>query len=171
MDAKKSKWLSISSSFLQARIGAETCDKNQFIEELNLRREALTDAVDSSEKVTSESLEGVYQVVGANSENSEQGYFGMLSLSYDDNKIHATWMIEGQDVQTGFGLLTENMLSLHFVYHREDIEYKGLVTYEFLSDTMIYGNWIEEDTDEIGVELGRKLPIKKTDPLSFFGLY
>ncbi|MEI6866098.1 hypothetical protein [Flavicella sp.] len=90
---------------LQARISSDITKSTQFIEELNLRREAVSDSENSFVNITSKSIEGVYQVLGANSENSEQGYLGILTLKYDENRIHATWLIEGEDTQTGFGLL------------------------------------------------------------------
>jgi hypothetical protein len=169
MDLKKSKWLSYSTKFLKSRIGLDSKKEKPFIEELNLRREAVSDSLDLFLTLTPEAIEGVYQVVGANSENDVQGYFGILTLKYDDNRIFATWLIEGEDTQRGFGLLLNNILSINFVYEQDDIEYTGLVSYEFLSYEIISGTWVEEDSDQIGVEFGRKLSIKTVNPIQYFG--
>lgn len=169
MNAKLSEWLALSTRFLQARILSTTADATQFIEELNLRRETLSNSKPLTEKLTTEAIEGVYQVVGANAQNDEQGYLGMLTLKYDDNKIFADWLIEGEDVQTGFGILLDNNLSINFNYLQDEVPYYGVVVYEFLSKDILLGKWIEEGSDTIGVELGRKLPIKTIDPLKYFG--
>lgn len=168
MDSKLSNWLSVSTRLLQARISSDSKKEKQFIEELNLRRETVSDSLDLFLMLTPESIEGVYQVIGANSENAEQGYLGVLTLKYDDSKIFATWLIEGEDTQTGFGLLLNNILSINFVYEQDDIEYTGLVSYEFLSDKIISGKWVEEGTDQVGIELGRKLAVETTGPLKYF---
>jgi hypothetical protein len=169
MDLKKSNWLSFSTKLLQTRISYDSKNTNQFITELNLRREAVSEAPEKFTVDFQESIEGVYQVLGANSENEEDGYFGILTLKYDENRIFATWLIEGEDTQTGFGLLSNNILSLSFVYTQDNVEYTGLVSYEFLSKNIISGRWVEEGSDQMGVEFGRKLPLEPRDPLKFFG--
>lgn len=169
MNAKLSKWLAVSTKFLQARIGALKENSEQFVEELNLRREAVSETIELNSELSNNNVEGVYQIIGANSENAEHGYFGVLTLKYDENRIFAIWLIEGEETQTGFGLLTNNVLSINFVYERDAVEYTGLVSYEFLSDSMISGTWVEEGSDLIGVEFGRKVPVEIVDPLRYFG--
>jgi len=169
MELKSSRWLSISTRLLQARVTLDTENSEQFIEELNLRRETVSKIKTPFFVQSNAAIEGVYQVVGANSENAEQGYVGMLRLIYEDNRIFASWLIEGEDIQTGFGLLIGNMLSISFIYKQNGMEHTGLVSYEFLSDTVLYGTWIEQGTSTIGVEYGRKLPIEIEDPLKYFG--
>tara|TARA_B100000809_G_scaffold266664_1_gene330579 strand:- start:4751 stop:5266 length:516 start_codon:yes stop_codon:yes gene_type:complete len=168
MHPKISKWLSISTRLLQARISSDTENSTQFMEELNLRRETISNTHELLSAVTNKSIEGTYQIIGANSENAEQGYFGILTLKYDDNKIFATWLIEGEDTQTGFGLFVNKILSINFVYQQDGVEYTGLVSYEFLSEKILSGIWVEMGSDEIGVEYGRKLPVKREDPLKHF---
>lgn len=169
MDAKVSRWLSFSTKLLQARVVSNKAKSKQFIEELNLRRELISEINQNQLMLSNRSIEGVYQVVGANSEHAEQGYFGVLTLKYEDHRIFATWLIEGEDEQTGFGLFINNVLSLNFEYKQENQFFAGLVSYEFLSDKVITGVWVEEGTDEVGVEFGRKLPIETIDPLKYFG--
>ncbi len=55
------------------------------------------------------------------------------------------------------------------MYNQDNVEYTGLVSYEFLSDAIVLGQWIEEGTDQTGIELGRKLPIETVDSLKCFG--
>lgn len=170
MHLKISKWLSISTRLLQARISSDTVKAKQFIEELNLRREVVETSNVLFPSVNSKSIEGTYQVIGANSENEEQGYLGVLTLVEEDNRIFATWLIEGQDTQSGFGLLLNNVLSINFVYEQDGTEYTGLVTYEFLSNDILSGIWVEEGTNTTGVEFGRKLHVQIEDPLKYFGI-
>lgn len=170
MHPKISRWLASSTKLLQARISSDSVTSKQFIEELNLRREAVSNIKTLFPSVTFTSIEGVYQVIGANSENAVQGYSGILTLTHDDNRIFASWLLEGTDVQTGFGVLLNNVLSVNFVYEQEGIEYTGLVSYEFLSDRLLSGIWIEQGTSTTGVEFGRKLPVAIEDPLKYFGL-
>ncbi len=166
---KLSEWLEVSSKILQART---VDDKNNmvFIEELNLRRELISHTDIPTNGISETSILGTYQIVGANSITSETGYVGLLSLSFSDNRIYATWFLEKGEVQTGYGLLLGNVLSLTFFYESEGKEYSGLVSYEFLSEKIISGKWVEEENDEQGIELGRKLPVEKEDPLDYFGI-
>ena len=169
MHPKVSKWLAQSSKFLRSRITKDNIDNRQFEEELELRRTCIETSEMLFPSVTNESIQGVYQIVGANSENAEQGYFGTLTLKFSDNKIHATWLIEGEDIQSGYGILFNNILSIQFVYEQDKKEYFGVVSYEFISQSILSGVWIEEFSDETGVEFGRKLPVQTVDPLGYFG--
>lgn len=168
MNSKVSKWLSISTKLVQARTALDAKKSKQFVEELNLRREIVENSKELTSELSVQDVEGVYQIIGANSENAAQGYFGILTLKYEDQKYFATWLIEGEDIQTGFGLLLNNILSIHFVYEHDKVEYAGLVSYEFLSKNILSGCWVEEGSDQVGIELGRKLPLEKTNPLNFF---
>lgn len=164
---KLSRWLSISENLLNSRISSSI--SNQFSEELELRRALVANSDVLYPSVDTNSIQGAYQIIGANSENSEQGYFGVLTLVEADNRIYATWLIEGEDTQTGFGLLLNNILSIHFVYEQDGKDYVGIVTYEFITNNVLSGNWVEEGTNTIGVEFARKLPIQREDPLGYFG--
>lgn len=169
MHPKVSKWLEQSSKLLRARITKIAKSDRQFEDELELRRTCIDTSEVLFPSVTNTSIEGVYQIIGANSDSAEQGYFGTLSLKFSENKIHATWLIEGEDTQSGYGILLNNILSIQFVYEQENKEYFGVVSYEFLTNSVISGIWVEEHSDEIGVEFGRKLPIETIDPLKYFG--
>ena len=170
MHPKISKWLSVSTRLLQARISFDVEKSKQFTEELNLRREEVSISEVFFPSVNYKSIQGTYQVIGANSENEEHGYFGVLTLLEEDNRMYATWLVEGQDTQTGFGLLLNNVLSINFVYEQDGSEYTGLVSYEFLSKSILTGVWVEEGTNTTGIEFGRKLPVQTEDPLKYFGL-
>ena len=169
MHPKISFWLEKSTAILQDRILHNSKDANSFTKELNKRRAMIGEVKNLFPKVHPRAIAGSYQIIGANSETAEKGYVGVLSLKYEENRIFATWLIEGADVQTGFGLLHQNVLSINFTYEQEGTEYTGLVSYEFLSNEILSGFWVEEGTDEVGVEFGRKLPLETGDPLQFFG--
>ena len=169
MHPKISFWLEKSTAILQDRILDKDANTTQFSEEINKRREVIAEAKNLFPQVHSRAIVGNYQIIGANSKTAEKGYIGLLSLKYEENRIFATWLIEGADVQTGFGLLHQNILSINFTYEQEGIEYTGLVSYEFLSNEILSGFWVEEGTDEVGVEFGRKLLLETGDPLQFFG--
>lgn len=170
MHPKISRWLENSARILKNRIAGNDTTANQYLDELNLRREMVAATSTVFPKVTHQSIQGVYQVVGANALNAERGYIGFLTLYVADNRIFASWLIEGEDVQTGFGFLNGNLLSIAFEYQADENFYTGVVTYEFLSDSMVLGRWMEEGTDTEGFENGRKLPEHKDNPLHYFGL-
>lgn len=169
MNLKLSKWLELSTRLLKARIDGLKENSGQFVEELNLRREAVSEAIEFKSELSIQDIEGAYQIIGANSENAEQGYTGMLTLRLDDNKVYANWLIEGEDMQTGFGMYIDKVLTLHFSYENDGVEYIGVVSYQFLSKNIISGKWVEEASDSVGIEMGRKLPVESVDPLKYFG--
>lgn len=171
MHPKLSYWLEKSSGILKDRISRATKEETKsYSDELNIRRELIKNSTSLFPDVTEEMVVGHYQIVGANSSNTNVGYNGILTLVKFENRIQATWQLEGSDIQTGFGLLMNNILSLNFNYEIHGKHYTGLVTYEFLSDRIVSGVWVEEGNDEIGVEFARKLPVKYDDPLKYFGI-
>jgi hypothetical protein len=170
MHKKISVWLDKSTRILQDRIARDkTEDTSSYIEELNIRRELVSNQKDLYPPVSIKSIVGHYHLIGANSSNTDVGYMGILTLVEYENRIEATYQLEGSDVQTGFGLLLNNILSLNFNYEIHGKKYTGLVSYEFVSTKIVSGIWVEEGNDEIGVEFARKIPIENTDPLQFFG--
>ncbi|MFC2127976.1 hypothetical protein ACFLRU_06320 [Bacteroidota bacterium] len=171
MDEKLSGWLEKSVAILRNRIANNDKNSLKFLEEINLRRGLAVECDNLLPEVKPEDIIGHYQIVGANEDHSIVGYVGILSIDFYDNKFQVTWTLEGGDLQTGFGLLFNNTLSINFQYKVDGKEFIGLVSYEFLSENIMYANWIEEGSDTIGVEFGRKLPVEKNiEPLQYFGI-
>lgn len=171
MHEKLSVWLEKSTEILQDRITrGKAEDTTPYIEELNIRRELISNQNDLYPSVSIKSIVGHYHLIGANSLNTNVGYMGILTLVEFENRIEATYQLEGADLQTGFGLLLNNILSLNFNYEIHGKKYTGLVSYEFVSNKIVSGIWVEDGNDEIGVEFARKIPIESNDPLQFFGI-
>lgn len=171
MHPKLSYWLEKSTAILQDRISRNTSDAQSLYEdELNIRRELVSNSEELFSNISMESVVGHYHIVGANSSNTNVGYVGILSLVKFENRIQATWQLEGSDIQTGFGLVLNNVLSLSFNYEIHGNAYSGIVSYEFVNDKIVSGVWVEEGNDEVGVEFARRIPIEKNNPLQFFGL-
>ena len=169
MHPKLSQWLSKSTAILQDRINRSKSETTSlYVEELNIRRELVSNTKELDLGLSASEIVGHYHVIGANSSNSNAGYMGILSLVEFENRIQATWQMEGNDTQTGFGLLLNNTLSLNFNYTVEGKEYSGLVSYDFISPQIISGIWVEEGSDEIGVEFGRRIPVGKQQSVSVF---
>ena len=169
MEAKLSYWLDKSIAILRNRISKKDKNSTQFLEEINLRRALVTETDKLFPQLKPNAIVGHYQVVGTNGANTIEGYSGVLTIVYSENKFQATWILEGADVQTGFGLLFNNTLSFNFCYESDGAEFTGLVCYQFLSENIVLGKWTEEGNDELGEEFARKLPIEIMDPLQYFG--
>ncbi|MDB4297755.1 hypothetical protein N9901_03290 [Flavobacteriaceae bacterium] len=101
---------------------------------------------------------GTYNVCGGNPDLEDSYYTGVLSIDLISNQIVATWLIEGEHKQLGYGFVFNNTLVLSFSYMDDDKNmYNGVVAYEFLSSDIIVGKWTEEVAAENAFEVGRKL--------------
>ena len=100
---------------------------------------------------------GVYEVVGGNPDMSDSFYTGLLTIDLVSNQIEATWLIEGEQHQTGYGFVFNNTLVIHFSYFHEQELFNGIVAYHFLTPDSVIGKWTEEIAIENAFEMGRRL--------------
>lgn len=100
---------------------------------------------------------GIYEVAGGNPDAKESYYTGILTIDLIDNQINATWTIEDNQEQTGYGFIFNDTLILNFSYVVEDGLYSGIVAYQFLTPEVVIGKWTEEIAAENAFEMARKL--------------
>ncbi len=100
---------------------------------------------------------GVYEVAGGNPDFEDSYYTGLLHIDLISNQIEASWLIEGEQHQTGYGFVFNNTLIIHFNYTSEKELYNGIVAYEFITQDIVIGKWTEEIAIENAFEMGRKL--------------
>ncbi|NIJ46454.1 hypothetical protein FHR24_002941 [Wenyingzhuangia heitensis] len=114
---------------------------------------------------------GVYEIVGGNPEIKDSYYTGLLHIDLMSNQIEASWLIEGEQHQTGYGFVFNNTLIIHFSYMSDRELYNGIVAYEFLTSDIVVGKWTEEIAIENAFEMGRKLTpneLGEPSPEDFF---
>ncbi len=99
--------------------------------------------------ITAKDLEGNYQIQGKNQEDTLNQYQGSLELAVDqNNRIHAKWLIDGSQIQTGYGFFKNNILVVHFQYEGEEKEiFHGTVVYKCITKDILDGFWSEEYGD------------------------
>ena len=100
---------------------------------------------------------GMYNIVGGNPDSQESYYTGLLHIDLISNQIEASWLIEGEQHQTGYGFVFNNTLVIHFNYMAEEELFNGIVAYHFLTPDILIGKWTEEIAIENAFEMGRKL--------------
>jgi len=101
---------------------------------------------------------GVYEVAGGNPDIKDSYYTGLLNIDLVNNQIEASWLIEGEQHQVGYGFVFNNTLVIHFSYfNEEEEEFNGIVAYHFLNPDILIGKWTEEYALENAFEMGRKL--------------
>jgi hypothetical protein len=99
--------------------------------------------------MTVQDLAGSYSIQGSNQEESaEVSYYGILTLSLDENqRIIAEWMI-GDHMQQGTGFYKDGILVINFRYEGEDLKiYKGVAVYRCISKEILDGFWSEKYGD------------------------
>ena len=100
---------------------------------------------------------GVYNIAGGNPDSNESYYTGLLNIDLVNNQIEASWLIEGEQQQTGYGFVFNNTLVIHFNYIADDELFNGIVAYKFITPDIVVGKWTEEIALENAFEMGRKL--------------
>lgn len=100
---------------------------------------------------------GVYEIVGGNPDIKESYYSGLLNIDLISNQIEASWLIEGEQHQTGYGFVFNNTLVINFCYEYEQEVYNGVVAYHFVTPDVLIGKWTEEEAIDNAFEMGRKL--------------
>ncbi|MDO6737514.1 hypothetical protein [Wenyingzhuangia sp. 2_MG-2023] len=104
---------------------------------------------------------GLYEIVGGNPDLKKSYYTGTLKIDLISNQIEVSWLIEGEQEQTGYGFVFNNILVIHFSYTSDKQLYNGIVAYEFLTPEIVVGKWTEEIAVENAFEMGRKLTPKE----------
>ncbi|MGY5351374.1 hypothetical protein ACXGQW_02170 [Wenyingzhuangia sp. IMCC45533] len=104
---------------------------------------------------------GVYEIVGGNPDIKDSYYVGLLNIDLISNQIEASWLIEGDQHQTGYGFVFNDTLVIHFSYMVEEELFNGIVAYHFLTPDIVIGKWTEEVAIENAFEMGRKLTPKE----------
>ncbi len=172
MKTRVKKWFDESVKVLTTRIESKKEKSEDLLAELEARKKSFEKIKEASSgpQITKESISGVYHILGKNSSEEFQGYIGDMSITYQENQIRATWLIEGKVTHYGYGFIHNNMLCLNFCYEAGNIDRYGVVMYEFFSEDCMGGVWTEEVNDSIGCEFGRRISTENTDPLDYFGL-
>lgn len=99
---------------------------------------------------------GVYQIVGGNPDLKDNYYTGLLTIDLHNNQIEATWLIEGEQHQKGYGFVFNNTLVIHFNYTVDQIIFNGIVAYDFITPDVVVGKWTEEVAIENAFEMCRR---------------
>jgi len=116
---------------------------------------------------------GTYEIAGGNPDIEESYYTGLLCIDLISNQIETSWLIEGEQHQSGYGFVFNNILILHFNYMVNKELYHGIVAYDFLTPDIFIGKWTEEIAIENAFEMGRKLTHKELgepNPEDFFSI-
>lgn len=116
--------------------------------------------------ITIDQLPGSYHVIGYNQNEKQSKYFGYLYLTKTGNcRVHAEWVIAGEQTQVGTGFYNNNILVINFTYKGEaNKDYKGVVVYKVLNEFILNRFWSEKHADDtwLGIEEGRKLAHSET---------
>jgi hypothetical protein len=101
--------------------------------------------------MTLKELVGRFTVVGSNQDEEGTGYKGTLELSVDENdRIHAQWLIDDTQSQSGTGFFKDNVLVINFKYKGDnDAVYKGVVVYKCITKHLLDGFWSEKNGDPL----------------------
>jgi len=106
--------------------------------------------------MNAEDLVGSYSLQGSNQEEGNPiSYYGILTLSLDENnRIVAQWLI-GDHIQKGNGFFKDRILVINFNYEGDNNHtYKGVAVYRCINENILDGFWSEEhgDPQYIGTE-------------------
>ncbi|SIQ58310.1 hypothetical protein SAMN05880574_11729 [Chryseobacterium sp. RU37D] len=96
--------------------------------------------------MTVQELVGSYSVQGSNQEETDYiTYYGLLTLSIDENnRIIAQWMI-GDHIQNGTGFFKDDILVINFNYEGDNQKiYKGVAVYRCINKDILEGFWSEK---------------------------
>ncbi|SNR43987.1 hypothetical protein SAMN04488009_1737 [Maribacter sedimenticola] len=111
-------------------------------------------------------LQGTYHILGFNQNKENSRYSGFLHLSRTgEHRVHAEWIIDGDQTQSGTGFYHNHILVINFSYEGEAQKiYKGVVIYTVVNESILNGFWSEKHANEayLGIEEGRKLKDSET---------
>lgn len=133
--------------------------------ELSLRERLVDDFVPNAIAITPEIGQGEFKVLGQNPDNPESCYIGNVKIEYNVNKIWlAKWKINGSTHYAYGMLVSPQILVFNFSYMDSDNQRcTGLVSYSFLSEKIVSGQWIEEGYSKRGIEELRKMEENEID--------
>lgn len=97
--------------------------------------------------MTIQDLPGSYSIQGSNQdENDTMTYQGILTLELDENsRVMAHWIINNEQIQTGYGFFKDNILVINFKYLGDNNKtYKGVAVYRCISKNILNGFWSEK---------------------------
>lgn len=110
--------------------------------------------------MTIQELVGHYSIEGSNQDENGSAYYGVLSLSLDDNqRIVAQWTI-GDQIQNGTGFFKDDLLVINFRYEDDEGKvYKGVAVYRCLNANTLDGFWSEKHGNPLylGSEYGVRI--------------
>ncbi len=149
------KWLN-NSKFI-ASLASDNF-KAKFDYEIKLRKEAVINFKKEKIKITPSQVIGTYRIIGQNPDDQDSSYIGNLEIFFKGKELKATWNISGY-THSGYGMLVSSrILVFNYSYKDGDGNIRtGLVTYTFLSQNIVKGEWLEEDFPSRGIEELRKL--------------
>jgi len=131
--------------------------KSSFEYELNLREQLVSSLDNEAYKIDPDTTVGKYKIIGKNPDRKNSCYIGNLVIEFENDMWFATWFIYGE-THTAYGMqVAPNHLVFNFSYI--DVNKKvhnGIVSYKFLSSSIVHGEWIEEGFPLKGVEELRK---------------
>lgn len=132
--------------------------KDKFNYEIKLRKEVLYNFKEEKLVITPQLITGTYRVIGQNPDDQKSCYIGNVEIYYENKTWKATWSIAGF-VHHAYGMLvTSNMLVFNYSYQDGDGDTRvGLVSYTFLTEVVVKGEWIEEGFPDKGIEELRKI--------------
>jgi len=132
--------------------------RSNFEFELKARKELVNKDQLEPYKISAIQTPGTYKIMGQNPDDPESCYIGNVIIEFVEEKWLATWYISGA-THFAYGMqVTDNILVFNFSYmDNEEGLHTGLVSYVFLSETIVHGEWIEEGFSEKGLEELRKV--------------
>ena len=138
--------------------------RSNFQFEFNVREKMLKDYKPLHYEINKENTPGTYKIMGQNPDDPESCYIGNVIIEFEEGVWLATWYISGF-IHNAYGLqVSPNILVFNFSYTDDDENlHTGLVSYTFLTDSIVHGEWIEEGFSEKGLEELRKLDNEAPD--------
>ena len=138
--------------------------RSNFLYELKVRQDMLKNCKPIDYDINENDTPGTYKIMGQNPDDPESCYIGNVIIEFDEGTWLATWYISGF-IHNAYGLqVSSNILVFNFSYSDEEENlHIGLVSYTFLTDKIVHGEWIEEGFSEKGLEELRKLDNEAPD--------
>ncbi|WP_010523277.1 hypothetical protein [Aquimarina agarivorans] len=138
--------------------------RSSFEVELAIRKEMLKTFTQTDYELNEDIDIGMFKIMGQNPDDPESCYIGNVVIEFDDGVWLATWYISGFR-HYAYGMqVSSNILVFNFSYLDSDENpHTGLVSYTFLSENIVRGQWIEEGYSEKGIEELRKLEDDEID--------
>lgn len=154
MKKEAKQWL--NNSILIAKHAGDSF-KAKFEYEIKKRKKAFAEFKEGVIIITPDFSVGTYRVIGQNPDDLESCYIGNVDFLFEDEIWKAKWNIAGFTHSAYGMLITPNILVFNYSYEDADNNTKlGIVSYNFLSNTIVKGSWIEDGFPMKGIEELRK---------------